>query len=169
LTVVTCSCWVIRMKRSAMHSWVLSLFLFIKDGSFTCVFIEDDTFVIVLRVIHSSSAFNFQSACVRWRLRCLEVLKVCLVRWPFRWLHKTLLFSPPGVDEPICAVYLALDQTIFIPFQISSTAWPPFYPRGSSLLNLIQEKIDKNDQAINLSLCRLYCYSKWKVLQNAYV
>jgi len=36
-------------------------------------------------------------------------------------------------------------------------------------LNLIQEKIDKNDQAINLSLCRLYCYSKWKVLQYAYV
>ncbi len=108
-------------------------------------------------VIHSRSAFNCRSTYVRCRLRCLGEPKVCRVRWPLICIHKTLLFSSPGEDEPICVVNLALDQTIFIPFQISLTAWPAFHPGGCSLLNFIQEKIDKNDQAIKLSLCRLYC------------
>lgn len=119
-------------------------------------------------VIHSRSAFNCRSTYVRCRLRCLGEPKVCRVRWPLICIHKTLLFSSPGEDEPICVVYLALDQTIFITLSR--------FPSQLGLLST-QEVVAfwisskrrsiRTTRPLSCHYVDYIVYSKWKVLQYA--
>lgn len=123
-------------------------------------------------IIHSRSAFNFQSACVRWRLKCLRVLKVCWVRWPFRWLNKRFSLI---LILTTCWRW----NDLHCLFGIRSNYIYTFPDFPHSLACFTQEVlafwISSKSRSIRTTrplICHYVdyiVYSKWKVLQYAYV